>query len=108
MAESAGLATAPSLVTSDHRAALLVGMPQGQWYTTDIAEDERSRAMAKKKLIKGLWLKSDVNLLKKLFPNNPTAHVAARLGRPVATVKRKAYRMGLKKSKKRLKSLRRT
>ena len=94
-----------SLVTGGHRAALLVGMPQGQWYTPDIAEDERSHAMAKKRLVKGLWSKSDISLLKKLFPNNPTAHVAARLGRPVATVKRKAYRMGLRKSKKYLKSM---
>ena len=61
--------------------------------------------MAKKRLVKGLWAKSDISLLKKLFPNNPTAHVAARLGRPVATVKRKAYRTGLKKSKKYLKSM---
>jgi len=61
--------------------------------------------MAKKKLIKGLWSKSEVSLLKKLFPNNPTANVAARLGRSADTVKKKASRMGLKKSKKYLKSL---
>ena len=34
--------------------------------------------MAKKKLVKGLWSKSEVSLLKKLFPNNPTAKVAAK------------------------------
>jgi hypothetical protein len=61
--------------------------------------------MAKKKPIKGLWSKSDINLLKKLFPNNLTAQVAARLGRPAKTVERKAYRMGLKKSTKYLKSI---
>lgn len=61
--------------------------------------------MAKKKLIKGLWSKSEVSLLKKLFTNNPTAKVAARLGRSTDTVKKKASRMGLKKSKKYLKSL---
>ncbi len=61
--------------------------------------------MAKKKLIKGLWSKGEVSLLKKLFPNNPTAKVAARLGRSSDTVKKKASRMGLKKSKKYLKSL---
>jgi len=61
--------------------------------------------MAKKKLVKGLWSKSEVSLLKKLFPNNPTAKVAARLGRSTDTVKKKASRMGLKKSKKHLKSL---
>ena len=61
--------------------------------------------MAKKKIIKGLWSKSEVNLLKKLFPNNPTAEVAAKLGRPTESVKKKASRMGLRKSKKHLKSL---
>ena len=62
--------------------------------------------MAKrKKLVKGLWSKSEVNLLKKLFLNNPTAKVAARLGRPTTAVKRKASKMRLKKSKKYLKSL---
>jgi transcriptional regulator of aromatic amino acid metabolism len=61
--------------------------------------------MAKKKLIKGLWSKGEVSLLKKLFPNNPTVKVAARLGRSSDTVKKKASRMGLKKSKKYLKSL---
>lgn len=61
--------------------------------------------MAKKKLIKGLWSKSNISLLKKLFSNNPTARVAARLGRPAKAVQRKAYKMGLKKSKKYLKSI---
>jgi len=61
--------------------------------------------MAKKKLVKGLWSKSEASLLRKLFPNNPTAKVAARLGRSTDTVKKKASRMGLKKTKKYLKSL---
>ena len=61
--------------------------------------------MAKKKLVKGLWSKSEASLLRKLFPNNPTAKVADRLGRSTDTVKKKASRMGLKKSKKYLKSL---
>jgi len=61
--------------------------------------------MAKKKIVKGLWSKSEVNLLRKLFPSNPTAKVATQLGRPTDTVKKKASRMGLKKSKKYLKSL---
>jgi hypothetical protein len=61
--------------------------------------------MVKKKLVKGLWFKREVSLLKKLFPNNPTAKVAAKLGRSTDTVKKKASRMGLKKSKKYLKSL---
>jgi hypothetical protein len=61
--------------------------------------------MAKKKLVKGLWSKSEVALLKKLLPNNSTAMVASKLGRSLDTVKKKASRMGLKKSKKYLKSL---
>jgi len=61
--------------------------------------------MAKKKLVKGLWTKSEVSLLRKLFPSNPTAKVAARLGRSLDTVKKKVSRMGLKKTKKYMKSL---
>lgn len=61
--------------------------------------------MAKKKLIKGLWSKSELNLLRKLFSNNPTAKIAAKLGRPTDAVKKKASRMGLRKSKKYMKSL---
>ena len=65
--------------------------------------------MAKKKiLVKGLWPKADVSLLKKLFPNKPTAEIAAKLGRPTEAVKKKASRMGLRKSKKYMKSLGRT
>jgi DNA-directed RNA polymerase specialized sigma24 family protein len=61
--------------------------------------------MAEKKITKGLWSKSEVALLRKLFPNNSTAKVAERLGRSLDTVKKKASRMGLKKSKKYMKSL---
>jgi len=65
--------------------------------------------MAKKKkrrkLIKGTWTKSDLNLLKKLFANNPTAEIAKKLGRPLDAVKKKASRMKLRKSKKYLKTL---
>ena len=61
--------------------------------------------MAKKKVTKGLWSKSEVVLLRKLFPSNPTAKVAAKLGRSLDSVKKKAYRLGLKKSKKYMKSL---
>jgi DNA-directed RNA polymerase specialized sigma24 family protein len=61
--------------------------------------------MAKKKLVKGLWSKGEIALLKKQFPNNPTAKIAEKLGRSLDTVKKKASRMGLKKSKKYLKTL---
>ncbi len=59
----------------------------------------------RKKFVKGPWSKSDINLLKKLFPDNPTARIAAKLGRPLDAVKKKASRMRLRKSKKYLKSL---
>jgi len=59
----------------------------------------------RKKLIRGLWSKSELALLRKLFPNNPTAQIAANLGRPTDAVKKKASRMRLRKSKKYMKSL---
>ncbi|MFA5553869.1 MAG: hypothetical protein WCZ89_05965 [Phycisphaerae bacterium] len=54
---------------------------------------------------KGLWSKQHINLLKKLFPDNATAKIAKKLGRKLDAVKKKASRMGLKKSKKYLKSI---
>ena len=66
---------------------------------------KRKKATKKKKAIKGAWLNSDVNLLKKLFATNPTAQIAAKLGRPTEAVKKKASRMGLRKSKKYMRSL---
>ncbi len=63
------------------------------------------RKKKKKKLKKGLWSKSELTLLKKLFPSNPTAQISANLGRPNDAVKKKASRMGLRKSKRYLKTL---
>lgn len=57
---------------------------------------------------KGSWTGQDVRELKKLFPNRPTAEVARKLGRPTEAVKKKASRMGLRKSRKYMKSLGRT
>lgn len=54
---------------------------------------------------KGLWTTAEVNLLKKLFSENPTAMVAKKLGRSVDTAKKKASRLGLKKSKRYLKKI---
>jgi hypothetical protein len=59
----------------------------------------------RRKLVKGLWSSSEVSLLKKRFPNNPTAQIAAELGRSTDVVKKKASRMGLRKSKRYLKFL---
>ena len=57
---------------------------------------------------KGSWTGQDVRELKKLFHNRPTAEVARKLGRPTEAVKKKASRMGLRKSRKYMKSLGRT
>ena len=65
----------------------------------------KKKKAKRKRLIRGAWSKSELNLLKKLFSNNPTAKIAARLGRPTDAVKKKASRMGLRKSKKYLRSL---
>jgi len=69
---------------------------------------KKKKATKRKKAEKGLWSKSEVSLLKKLFANNPTAGIAAKLGRPTEAVKKKASRMGLRKSKKYMRSLGRT
>jgi hypothetical protein len=65
--------------------------------------------MAKKKkrtkLKKGLWTKGELTKLKKLFPNKPTSTISKALGRPNDAVKKKASRMGLRKSRKYLKKL---
>lgn len=65
----------------------------------------KKKTSAKKKKGKGLWSKNEINILKRLFPNNPTAQIAKKIGRPTEAVKKKASRMKLKKSKKYLKSL---
>ncbi len=57
---------------------------------------------------RGTWSKNDLKDLKRLFPDRPTAEVAAELGRPTEAVKKKASRMGLKKSRRYMKSLGRT
>ncbi len=65
----------------------------------------KKKVVRKKKVVKNLWTKKDISLLKKSFPNTRTADVAAKLGRGTDAVKKKAARMGLKKTKKYLKTL---
>jgi len=62
----------------------------------------------RKKALKGAWTKTDIGLLKKMFPNNPTAAVAKKLKRGLDAVKKKASRMKLRKSKSYLKKIGRT
>jgi hypothetical protein len=61
--------------------------------------------MARKQLVKGAWSRDDIKSLRKMFPNHATADVASRLGRPTEAVKKKASRMGLRKSKRYMKTL---
>ena len=68
-----------------------------------MAKKKKTKKM--KKAVKGTWSPADLKLLKKQFPNAATAEVAAALGRPTDAVKKKASRMGLRKSKKYMKSL---
>ena len=63
------------------------------------------RKKAARKRTRGTWSKADVNLLVKSFPNTPTAVIAKKLKRKTDAVKKKASRMGLKKSKRYLKSI---
>ena len=65
----------------------------------------KKKKAKKRKVVKGLWSKNDVKMLKSLFGNNPTAEVAAKLERGTDAVKKKAARMGLRKSKRYMKSL---
>jgi len=66
---------------------------------------KKAKKTASRKSKKGLWTKQDVATLRKSFSNSATAAVAKKLGRPLDAVKKKASRMGLKKSKKYMKSL---
>lgn len=66
---------------------------------------KRKKKAAKRKKAPKLWTKAEVNLLKKLFPTNPTSKIAKQLKRKTDAVKKKASRMGLRKSKRYLKSI---
>jgi hypothetical protein len=65
----------------------------------------KRKKSAKRKTARGTWSARDVNLLVKLFPNAPTADIAKKLKRKTDAVKKKASRMGLKKSRRYLKSI---
>ncbi len=65
----------------------------------------KKKKAAKRKKAPKPWTKAEVNLLKKLFPTNPTSKIAKQLRRKTDTVKKKASRMGLRKSKRYMRSL---
>jgi len=66
---------------------------------------KKKKAAKKKRAAKGLWKPAEVALLKKLFSTNPTSKIAAKLGRKTDAVKKKASRIGLRKSRKYLRSI---
>jgi hypothetical protein len=61
--------------------------------------------MAKRRTTKGRWSRQDLSALRRLFPTTPTSKVAKKVGRKTDAVKKKASRMGLKKSKAYLKRI---
>lgn len=70
----------------------------------------KKRKAAKKKKVarrrrKGLWSDDETKVLKKRFSTTLTAEIAKELGRPTDAVKKKASRMGLRKSKRYLRSI---
>ena len=64
----------------------------------------KKKKAARRKALKG-WTTADLNLLKRLFPANPTSKIAKKLGRKTDAVKKKASRLGLKKDKRYLKRI---
>lgn len=42
------------------------------------------------------WTDEDIRLLKRLYPRGHTKKIAERLGRPLTTVRQKAYDLGMK------------
>ena len=68
----------------------------------------KRKKASKKRRVRASWTTKEINLLKKLFPNNPTSKIASRFGRKVDAVKKKAARLGLRKTRRYLKSIGRT
>jgi len=56
-----------------------------------------------KKLISGAFSKTEIAVLKKMFPNTTTREIAKKLNRKPKSVEARAYKLGLKKSSKYLK-----
>lgn len=62
-------------------------------------------AKRKRKLTRKRWTREEIKFLKKVFRNMRTADVAKRMKRTVSSVQQKATILGLKKTKKYLKSI---
>ena len=62
--------------------------------------------MAKRKiLVTGVFSKNEIIILKKMFRTTSIKGIAAKLGRKIKSVEAKASKLGLKKTKKYLKSM---
>ena len=59
----------------------------------------------RRKRAKGRWSKNETKLLRKTFRHTSTADVATKLRRSVASVQTKASALGLRKTKKYLRSI---
>jgi len=59
----------------------------------------------KRKLTKKKWTREEIKYLKKVFRNMRTADVAKQMKRTVSSVQQKASALGLKKTKKYLRSI---
>ncbi len=66
---------------------------------------KKKSAPKRKKLIRGSWSKEEIQTLKREFPNKPCAEVAQKISRPLYAVKKKAYRLGIYKTRKYLQSI---
>ena len=62
-------------------------------------------AKRKRKPTRKRWSTEEIARLKKLFRNMRTADVAKKMRRTVSSVQQKAFLLGLKKTKKHLKSI---
>jgi len=61
--------------------------------------------MAKTKARWQRWSANDIKRLRKFYRNMTTVQVAKKLGRTVTSVQAKAFALGLRKTKKHLKSM---
>ena len=66
---------------------------------------KKASKKSKAKVVTGLWSTSEVSTLKKNYSNMSTRKVAEKLGRTTKAVEIKAFKMGLRKSKKYLREV---
>ena len=80
---------------------------KGKKKATKKAKKTTKKAKKAKKKVggRGTWTPAELKKLRQLFPKNPTSQVAKELGKGTDAVKKKASRMGLKKTKTYMKSL---